>query len=229
MIHFMTDETRTERFGNQICTTHNVDGYTTRKTILGAVHEIGKAIAKIDAGEGEILTSVKTEAEAKQALVSNCFTEKTPHYCFELEEVSCASEWDEEKEEMKCEDGNFYFHIRFFVWEEIEAEENETETEAQEQQTTEERGEETTAAQDPEKEIIERIIEAIKTAAPYIEIILYDDYFLTIRNGTEQFGVDNSGNADECFNYLQAFKAGIRMYKGMKETIWNTPKRSATA
>lgn len=127
----MTDETRTERHGNQICTIHNVDGYTTKKTYLGAVHEIGKAIAKIDAGEGELLISAKTEAEAKECLVKNVIAEHGTSYCFELEEVSCASEWDEETEEMKYEDGHFYFHIRFFVWEDAEeAEEQEQEQEA---------------------------------------------------------------------------------------------------
>lgn len=124
MIHFMTDITRKE--GS--CTTHTIDGYTTRKTILGAAHEIGKAIAKIDAGEGELLLSAKTEREAKDLLVKNTGSE---NYCFELEEVPCACEWDEETDETKYEDGHFYFLIRFFVWEateEPEVEENEPET-----------------------------------------------------------------------------------------------------
>lgn len=174
MIHFMTDETRTTRYGKEICTIHNVDGYTTRKTILGAVHEIGKAIAKIDAGEGEILTSVKTEAEAKQTLVSNCFAEHGTSYCFELEEVSCASEWDEEKEEMNYEEGNFYFHIRFFVWEEVEEEQETTEaTEATEtaeenetataEATTENESGKPAAAPDPETTYKDSTTEILET------------------------------------------------------------------
>lgn len=121
MLHFVTDMTRKE--GN--CTTHVIDGYTTRKTYLGAVHEIGKMVAKIDAGEGEILTSIKTETEAKQALLKNVGNDT---YCFELEEVPCACEYDEETDETKYEDGHFYFLIRFFVWEE-----EETTTEATEE------------------------------------------------------------------------------------------------
>ena len=176
MIHFITDETRTIRYGKEICTIHNVDGYTTRKTILGAVHEIGKAIAKIDAGEGEVLTSVKTEAEAKQALVPNCFAEHGTSYCFELEEVACASEWNEEKQEMNYEDGNFYFHIRFFVWEEVEeeateapetAEENETATADQQTETaeatTENESGKPAAAPDPETTYKDSTTEILET------------------------------------------------------------------
>lgn len=173
MIHFITDETRTIRYEKEICTIHNVDGYTTRKTILGAVHEIGKAIAKIDAGEGEVLTSVKTAAEAKETLIQNTSADT---YCFELEEVSCASEWDEEKQEMNYEDGNFYFHIRFFVWEEVEeeateapatAEENETATADQQTETaeatTENESGKPAAAPDPETTYKDSTTEILET------------------------------------------------------------------
>ena len=111
MLNFTEIQTRVN--GN--CTTFNVDGYTTKKTILGAVHEIGKFISEIEEEEGTILTSIKTEKEAKEALIRNTSADS---YCFELEEVSCASMYDEEADEILYAEGKYYFHIRFFVWDE---------------------------------------------------------------------------------------------------------------
>lgn len=122
-INFFEVETRR----NGKCTVYNCDGYTTRKTVLGAVHEIGKQISKIDAGEGDILISARTEADAKACMVRN---ESAETYCFELEEVPGASRWDEEAEEIEYAEGTYYFHIRFCVWdEENEETENNEESE----------------------------------------------------------------------------------------------------
>lgn len=116
MTHFVEVETRR----NGKVTAYNMDGYTTRKTVMGALHEISKEVAKIDVGEAEILANVKTESEAKNALVRN---ESADTYCLELEEVTCASSYNEETDEVEYEEGHFYFHIRFFVWSDDEEEE----------------------------------------------------------------------------------------------------------
>ena len=93
-----------------------IDGYTTRKTYLGAVHEIGKLVNEIVPGEGDWMISVKTEREARESLVKNSMD--IYNYCFELEEVCCASQFNEETDEMEYEEGHFYFMIRTF--EEVE-------------------------------------------------------------------------------------------------------------
>lgn len=118
MLHFVEADVRKE--GNVI--TVNMDGYTDRKTVLGAVHEIGREVAKYDQGEGELLLSAKTAAEAKglQVLPSAYPTaeDRNNGYIFELEEVSCATLYDEETDTCKYENGTYYFHIRFFITEE---------------------------------------------------------------------------------------------------------------
>lgn len=118
MLHFVEADIRKE--GNVI--TVNMDGYTDRKTVLGAVHEIGREVAKYDQGEGELLLSAKTAAEAKglQVLPSAYPTaeDRNNGYIFELEEVSCATRYDEETDSCEYEDGTYYFHIRFFIVEE---------------------------------------------------------------------------------------------------------------
>lgn len=118
MLHFVEADVRKE--GNVI--TVNMDGYTDRKTVLGAVHEIGHEVAKYDQGEGELLLSAKTTAEAKALQVlPSAYTAaegRNIGYIFELEEVSCASRYNEETDSCEYEDGTFYFHIRFFIIEE---------------------------------------------------------------------------------------------------------------
>lgn len=109
-------EVQTSRRENII--TVSMDGYTNRKTLLGVVHEVGKEVAKYDKNEGEGLLNVKTEREAKECLQKNTMDPNT--YCFELEEVSCASYMDEEKDEVVYgEEATYYFYIRFFICEEV--------------------------------------------------------------------------------------------------------------
>jgi hypothetical protein len=118
MLHFVESDVRKD--GNVIAV--NMDGYTDRKTVLGAVHEIGREVAKYDQGEGELLLSAKTTAEAKglQVLPSAYPTaeDRNNGYIFELEEVSCATRYDEESDTCEYADGTYYFHIRFFITEE---------------------------------------------------------------------------------------------------------------
>ena len=113
MLHFVEDITRTE--GTR--TLHNIDGYTTRKTLVGACHDIGKYVKDIDQDEAHMLLSVKTEAEAKCLFVRATDYAKGDkiHYIFEMEEVPCATMYDEENDENIYDEGNYYFHILFYT------------------------------------------------------------------------------------------------------------------
>ena len=119
MMHFVEDMIKRERHGNQICEIHNMDGYSDRKTLVAAMHDFGKEVAKIDADEGALLLEVKTEREAKDMFcpVSEWdLRNGLVAYILEWEEVPCACRWNEEEDEMEYTDGKWYFHIRFFVW-----------------------------------------------------------------------------------------------------------------
>lgn len=116
MINFMTVQ-KAER--NNGVTIYNVDGYTTRRTYTGAAHEVGRAIASLSKTEADLFLSAKTEAEVKGLLCP--FRAGEDNYIFELEEVSQAARYDEETDTMDFADGSFYFHVRFFVWDEVKA------------------------------------------------------------------------------------------------------------
>lgn len=102
-------------------TTVSMDGYTNKKTLLGVVHEVGREVAKYDENEGRGLLNVKTEREAKECFQKNTLDPET--YCFELEEVECASYFDEKTDDVVYgEAATYYFYIRFFIWDEVEEE-----------------------------------------------------------------------------------------------------------
>ena len=109
MLHFVEIEKRMNKYGTM---TYNVDGYSDRKTLSGAIREIGREISKIDAGEGELITkNAHTKEDALSLLVQNTSADT---YCFEMEDVPCASRYNEETDEVEYQEGNYYFHIRFF-------------------------------------------------------------------------------------------------------------------
>ena len=93
--------------------TITVDGYTTNKTECGVIKDVARAIEKYD----------KEEAKALLAFLEGGINEyNTPFvkannsgggYFFEYEEVSCATRYNEETDEMEYKEGfHNYFCIR---------------------------------------------------------------------------------------------------------------------
>ena len=86
--------------------TITIDGYSDAKTIKGAISDIGRYIAKhIDEWEGNIIRESKEEA-----LLSAKDSEGG--YFLEVEEVGCASRYNEKTEKMEYKDANFYVVCR---------------------------------------------------------------------------------------------------------------------
>lgn len=120
MLHFV--EAKTRKISNTISNVI-IDGYTTRKTIVAAAHEISKAIEKYSKEDAEMFANVKTASQAKELLCKNYMNNE---YCFELEAVSCATKYNEETDEVEYEDGTFYFLVRLVIYDTQEATPEET-------------------------------------------------------------------------------------------------------
>ena len=93
--------------------TITIDGYTSNKTEKGIIKDVARAVEKYD----------KEEAELLRSFVKNKISEyNTPFvkpensdggYFFEIEEVFCASRYNEEKDEIETKEGFYnYFCIR---------------------------------------------------------------------------------------------------------------------
>lgn len=86
--------------------TMTVDGYSNAKTINGAISEFGRYIMKhFSESEGSALVEFKSEC-----LLS---PQNDVEYFLTIEEVPCASKWNEDTEEMEYADGNYYLCMRF--------------------------------------------------------------------------------------------------------------------
>lgn len=86
--------------------TMTIDGYSNAKTINGAITEFGRYIMKhFSESEGSALVEFKQEC-----LVS---PDKDGGYYLTIEEVGCASNWNDETEIMEYADGNWYLCMRF--------------------------------------------------------------------------------------------------------------------
>lgn len=90
-------------------TTITVDGYSSAKTMKGAIADFGRYIKKhFSEGEGENLIEYKEECLLS---ANNSYG----GYFLEVEEVPCASNWNEEKEEMEYKDGYYFCLVCRFV------------------------------------------------------------------------------------------------------------------
>ena len=86
-----------------------IDGYTTAKTVKGAISDVGRFIAShVDKGEGEAI--LHNPNEALQPESTSC-----GGYFFELEEVEDACQLNEETEEIESAEGSFYFWVRLSI------------------------------------------------------------------------------------------------------------------
>lgn len=88
--------------------TITIDGYSTAKTVNGAIVDFGRYITKyFSKSEGEALIQYKSEC----LLVP----QDDNKYFLTTEKVPCASNWNEDTEEMEYTDGNYYLCIRFIT------------------------------------------------------------------------------------------------------------------
>lgn len=84
-----------------------VDGYSNRKSIAAALKDMGRFIRdNLDKGEGENIIENPEEVRISER-------EKREGYFLEAEEVPCASNWNEETEEMEYAAGRWYIVCRF--------------------------------------------------------------------------------------------------------------------
>lgn len=92
--------------------TMNIDCYSSAKTVLGAIHDLGRYVARnVDKGEGDCLRNMTKEDLELGALdIENIVGE----YYLEVEEVSCASRYNEDTDSVEYKDGyNYYVYLRY--------------------------------------------------------------------------------------------------------------------
>lgn len=90
-----------------------VDGYTSNKTVKGIIRDVARAIAKIDEGWA---TCLFDSAKYFEPIFNTPFSEaknSNGGYFFEIEEVGCATRYNEETDDIEYKEGyKTYFCIR---------------------------------------------------------------------------------------------------------------------
>lgn len=92
--------------------TITIDGYTSNKTERGVIKDVARAIEKYDKGEADFLLEMLKMGidECNNPFVKNVDGNS---YCFEYEEVPCATMYNEETDEVEYKEGYCnYFCIR---------------------------------------------------------------------------------------------------------------------
>ena len=93
--------------------TITIDGYTSNKTEKGIIRDVARAIQKFSKIESECLMEMAREYNEE---INNPFVnpeDSDGGYFFEYEEVSCATQYNEEKDVMEYKEGfHNYFCIR---------------------------------------------------------------------------------------------------------------------
>jgi hypothetical protein len=91
--------------------TATIDGYSTAKTLLGVMRDIEREFKKIDSlKDFSSWYSCVSNKEAEELLLSA--KDSGGGFYMEVEEVSGASQMNEDTDEMEYKDGNFYFCTR---------------------------------------------------------------------------------------------------------------------
>lgn len=88
----------------------NLDGYSTRKTLRGALKDLAREVAKIDKGEADGITNYMDDT---LEMVLEGMTNEPGAWYIEAVEVGCASRFNEDTDEMEYAEGNWYLYIRF--------------------------------------------------------------------------------------------------------------------
>lgn len=100
----------------------NLDGYSRNKTLKGALKDLAREVAKIDEGEGNIITE---NIDEYVGMIADGMINEPGCYYIEAEEVHCASRYSEKNDEMEYAEGHWYLYIRFCAPEQ-ESEKQET-------------------------------------------------------------------------------------------------------
>lgn len=91
-----------------------VDGYSNKKTLNGAIKDIGRFIEKkFHNGEGQSLVDMVNDGIDEYNSPFIPAKMSGGGYFFEMEEVGCASKFDPITDAMEYEEANYYFVIRF--------------------------------------------------------------------------------------------------------------------
>ena len=92
-------------------TTLIIDGYSSAKTINGVMHDIARIMKKVLPNEyATYMTKNKEEAESLLTCTPEC---SEGGFFVEVEDAPCASQINEDTDEMEYKDGyNFYFCTR---------------------------------------------------------------------------------------------------------------------
>lgn len=88
----------------------NLDGYSDRKTLRGALRDLAREVAKIDKGEADGITNYMADT---LALVREGMSNEPGCWYIEAQEVESACQWNEDTDEMEYADGHWYLYIRF--------------------------------------------------------------------------------------------------------------------
>lgn len=88
----------------------NLDGYSRNKTLKGALKDLAREVAKVDEGEADAITNNLNETVQ---MVAEGMLNEAGCYYIEAEEVGCASQYSEEKDEIEYAEGSWYLYIRF--------------------------------------------------------------------------------------------------------------------
>ena len=88
----------------------NLDGYSRNKTLKGALKDLAREVAKIDEGEGNIITE---NIDEYVGMIADGMINEPGCYYIEAEEVHCASRYSEKNDEMEYAEGHWYLYIRF--------------------------------------------------------------------------------------------------------------------
>ena len=93
-------------------TTLTIDGYSSAKTLRGVMHDIARTLKRIYPNESGTFEDIRTEQDAIYLL--GCTPKESEGGFFvEVEEVSCASQINQNTDEMEYKDGyNYYFCTR---------------------------------------------------------------------------------------------------------------------
>ncbi len=92
----------------------DIDGYSNKKTIEGALKDLAKAVAKYDKDEADAITSmIKFDEIVQTKYVSG---DGNAQYILEWEEVPSASRYvgnnEDSDREIEYKDGRWYLHTR---------------------------------------------------------------------------------------------------------------------
>lgn len=88
----------------------DIDGYSNKKTVKGALSDLAKALEKYDKGEADSLRSAIKFGETEQVLPDKSLG--PAQYILEYEEVPVATQ-ENEKGDMKYKPANWYVRTRF--------------------------------------------------------------------------------------------------------------------